>query len=112
MSVKLISKIKISALIGFIALSSAYAQDAVSGSHVEHHPKNAVAEKKSDGLMENGMKEKMDMKSMMVMMNDCKKMHKDSAMCDQDMMEKCHMKMDKKECQMMMKKAKAKEAKK
>jgi hypothetical protein len=62
--------------------------------------------------MENGMMGKMDMKNMKGMMNECKEMHKDSAMCDQDMMEKCQMNMDKKDCQKMMKKAKTKSVKK
>lgn len=113
MKVKWFSKIKVTALLmGFIVINSTYAQDASSTSHEEHHPVTQVLEKKNDMPMENGMMKKMDMKSMMGMMKECKEMHKDESMCNQNMMEKCQMQMDKKDCQEMMKTAKTKSAKK
>jgi hypothetical protein len=97
MKAKLMSKIKVTALMGFIVISSAYAQDASTTSHEEHHPDTkTVPEKKGAMPMENGMMGKMDMKNMMGMMNECKEMHKDDSMCNQNMMEKCQMQMDKK----------------
>ncbi len=109
MKAKLMSKIKVTALLGFIVLSSAYAQEASNDSHKEHHPDTKeVSEKTSDMKMENGKMEKMDMKNMKGMMKKCKEMHKDSTMCNQDMMEKCQMQMDNKDCQKMMKKTKNK----
>ncbi|AUN97679.1 hypothetical protein C0V70_06045 [Bacteriovorax stolpii] len=109
MKAKLMSKITVTALMGLIVISSAYAQDPSNTSHEEHHPDTkVVSEKKSDMKMENGMMGKMDMKNMKGMMKECKEMHKNSKMCNQDMMEKCQMQMDSKDCQKMMKKAKSK----
>jgi hypothetical protein len=47
MKTKLMAKIKVTALLGFIAITSAYAQDASSTSHAGHRPDaKAVPEKK------------------------------------------------------------------
>ena len=50
----------------------------------------------------------MNMDGMMGMMHECKEMHKDGKMCDEQCMDKCQEKMGKGECQKMMKEAKAK----
>lgn len=67
--------------------------------HQAHHPEGQVTEVK---------KEEMDMNHMHSMMSECMKMHKDSKMCDHQMMEKCEKQMAKNDCMKMKNKTKSK----
>lgn len=91
-------------LAGFFSANLALAND-------EHHPEKKKDAQKNEATSAagQGMMGKMDMHEMM---NECMKMHKDSKMCEHNMIEKCESKMDKSECQKMMKNAKEADKKK
>ena len=93
------------AMVGF--MSSAYAEDAKTTDHSEHHQESAPAQKTQEGGMgEHGMMGgKMDMGKMHTMMHDCMQNHKDGKMCEGQAMEQCQKDMDKKDCMKMMKKS-------
>lgn len=55
-------------------------------------------------MMGKGGKGKMNMKKMRAMMGDCMKDNKDGSMCEGKMMERCQERMEKGECEAMMKK--------
>lgn len=111
MKAKLMVSISAIALMGFISIGSVHSQESNSKSHEEHHPDSkTVPEKSGDMKMDDkgGMMDKMDMGKMKGMMNECMEMHKDQKMCNHNMMENCQKKMNKDECQKMMKNTKAK----
>ncbi len=67
---------------------------------------SSADEVKKDDKSEMGMMQKMDMKHMHSMMDECMNTQKDKKMCKHDMMEKCEKQMSKDECTKMMKKVK------
>lgn len=88
--------------------------------HQAHHPEGTANKtggtgmdqggKMGGGMMgKGGMMAGMDMNQMMDMMHECQEMHKDSKMCDHEMMDKCQKDMKKEDCQKMMKQAKKQE---
>ena len=101
------------AIAAFISSPSAFAEDKAED-HSAHHPEEktttAPADKPGMPGMGGGMGS-MKMDEMMGMMSQCKEMHKDGKMCDQEMMQKCETNMKKGECQKMMKQAKVQEKK-
>ena len=94
---KVMTIISTIALTLFISVNSAHSQD-----------------KMGDMKMDNkgSMMDKMDMGKMHGMMKECMAMHKDGKMCDHQMMTDCEKKMNKIECEKMMKESKAAPAKK
>ena len=93
------------AFAGFVSLANA--EDKKTEEHSAHHPADQSTEAKTDGKNEMGMMGNMDMTQMHAMMDDCTKMHKNSKMCDQEMMGTCKKQMSKGDCMKMMKKVKA-----
>lgn len=93
------------AMVGF--MSSAYAEDAKTTDHKEHHQDGSPAQKAPEAGMGNQemMGGKMDMEKMHTMMHDCMQNHKDGKMCEGQAMEQCQKDMDKKDCMKMMKKS-------
>lgn len=79
--------------------------------HEAHHPEGAVAQNdngpsdmmQKGSMMGGGMMEKMDMKQMMGMRQQCMSMRNDGQLCDHQTMEKCQENMDEQQCTNMMK---------
>jgi hypothetical protein len=100
------------ALAGIYSAQTAFAEETTPAeSHEAHHPDQKDTKEAGMGMGDQGgMMGKMDMNQMTDMMHQCQEMHKDGKMCDHDMMSKCQdSKMNKGDCQKMMKQAKAQE---
>ncbi|MBC7419795.1 MAG: hypothetical protein H7328_03620 [Bdellovibrio sp.] len=89
------------AIIAVVAFSATPAFAQAPTDHTQHDGHTPDSSAKQD------MMGKMDMEHMQGMMKECMQTKKDDKMCDQDMMEMCHSKMNKSECNKMMKRAKA-----
>ncbi len=96
------------ACIGMMGLAQAE-ETGTAAAPNPHHPEGQTTNTKKDQMGSEMMGGQMNMEDMHAMMGECMKMHKDGKMCDNQMMENCKMKMDKGECQKMMKQAKVHE---
>ena len=73
-------------------------------SHEQHHSKDQM----TDSSKSRDMMGTISMDDMKGMMHDCMGEHKDKKMCSEQCMSKCQEKMDRVDCQKMMKKMKSK----